>query len=47
MSLKTLFFLACCYGSYRLGVFNTCRPGEAQALLQALWMRVYRWLQKP
>jgi hypothetical protein len=46
MSLSTLFILAAMYFTYRLGVYNTRKPGQLASAMHRVWVRGCRWFNQ-
>ena len=44
MSLGTVFYFASCVLSYKLGAFNTKRPGELIRFMLLAWQRGRSWM---
>lgn len=45
MSFSSLFYLAICWGCFRLGAFNERHPGELERRGIHAWQRVGKWFK--
>jgi hypothetical protein len=46
MSFSSLFFLATCFGMYKLGAFNARHPGVLRAGLWRGSKQLWKWLNQ-